>query len=134
MGSQDKTGNSADCGSNQPHQEIRVDSLWNIVFIAGAKIAWNNDTAAGGNAGEKTDDQKDDSAGGTDGGKSIVIRKVADDPCIHHVIQLLKQLTEKQRNGKGQNTAGNRSSCQVDAAFIFFLHKKTSLIQWIWNN
>lgn len=56
--------------------------------------------------GEKTDDQKDDSAGGTDGGKSIVIRKVADDPCIHHVIQLLKQLTEKQRNGKGQNTAG----------------------------
>ena len=97
----------ADDGGNQTHQKVGMNSFGDIFFILGTEVAGDDDAAAGGNACKKTDNQKNNCSGGTNCSKGIIVGKIADNLGIHHIIKLLKQLPEKQRNGKSQNTAGD---------------------------
>ena len=85
-------------------------------IVARAEVARYDHAAADRDAVEKADDKECKVARQTDRRKRVVAGKVAHDPRVGHVVELLKQLTQKQRQRKRDKAARNGTFGQIDVA------------------
>lgn len=67
-----------------------------------------------GEACEKADQRVDDRADRADGGECLVGDEVADDPGVHHVVQLLKEVADHERQGKVDDQTRDAALCHID--------------------
>lgn len=84
-----------------------MDGPDHVFLVSGPVIPGNDHPAAYGDAAEKAYNEKGEVSPGADGGESLVCGKIAQDPGVGQIIELLKQLSEKQRQSKGKNTLGD---------------------------
>lgn len=87
----------------------RVDGLLYAVVILRAEIARDDDARAHRDAVDQTDHQEDQVTGGADGGQRLAAQKIADDQGIRRVIELLKQVAQKQREREGDQRLRDRA-------------------------
>ena len=78
-------------------------SQLNLFAVAGAIVAGDNNPGANRNPIEKTNEQEDSITRGTDSRQGFTAQKVTDDQRVGRVVKLLKQIAEKDRQGKEQN-------------------------------
>lgn len=73
-------------------------TLADVLVVVRAVILRDNDRSAGAQTGEEADDEVQYLRGGAaDGGKRVLADEAADDHGVGHVIQLLEQHTEQNR-------------------------------------
>ena len=108
-GNDEKTEDGCRQRSQQSKEEIGVDGLLQIILIPGAEVPGDDNAAAGGNAAEKANDQKGQIAAAAHRGKGLVAGKVADDPGIRHIVELLKNLPQKNWQREGKNAQSDAS-------------------------
>ena len=101
------TGESVDADDRQQRardeaeRQQRVDGLLHAVVVLRAEIARDDHARTHRNAVDQTDHQENQVAGGADRGQRLAAQKVADDQRIRRVVQLLKQVAQKQREREG---------------------------------
>ena len=94
--------------AEQAQQHRGVDGAGHPVIVPRAEIAGDGHTRAGGRTGEEADHQEHQRARGADGGQGVIPQESADDQRVGGVIELLKELAEKNRDGKhADETPGN---------------------------
>ena len=87
--------------ADQRKHDVRMHRFGNAFEIPRAEIARDHDARAHGCADEKADQQVDEASRRIDRRKRVAAEKVPDDPRVRRVVKLLKQLTQKDRSGKG---------------------------------
>ena len=112
------TGGNAQC-------HCGVDGAAHPVPVLSAEIPRHHHAGAQRDAVDKARQQKDQAAGRADGGQGLAAQKVADDQGVGGVIQLLKQVADKNRQRKQQHTLGNAALYQ--RCFLFRFHSLLSL-------
>ena len=80
--------------------EHGMNGTLQLLEIARAEVTRHDHACAHGDAGDKANHQMDQVAGGADGGEGFAAQKVADDQGVCGVVQLLKQVAQKQGDGK----------------------------------
>ena len=65
-----------------------------------AVVLADDHAGAAGKAQKAADEHIDDGAHRTYSGEGLVGDKIAHHPCIHHVVQLLKEVADHERQGK----------------------------------
>lgn len=89
------------------------------VEIFGTEVLGDDHTGTHGQTIEKADHHENQTAGGTDSCQSVVANKIADAPSIKGIIQLLKDLPQKQGEGEQHQCLPNRAFGQgVGAPFM----------------
>lgn len=89
-----------------------MDGKTHMVIILGSEIPGNHDTCAHGNTVEEADHHVNQTTGGADCGQGIITQEIADYPGVEGVIQLLKNIAQKNRQGKEDHLFPDRSFCQ----------------------
>ncbi len=84
-----------------------------VTFFLGTEGLGNGDGKARTNAHAEAQDQEVDGAGGAYGSQCVGTKELAYNGCIHNVIQLLENETEKQRRGKAKHQLHGRPFSQV---------------------
>ena len=77
-----------------------------------AEIFGDDDTGTHGQTVEEADHHKDQTAGGADGRQRVITDEVADTPGIKGIIELLKNVTKKDRKRKQKHGLPDGSLCQ----------------------
>ena len=103
----------------QSQHDGGMDSLAQLFPVFRPVILGDDHRSPGGQTAEKADQGVDDGAGAAHGGQGLLAHKVSHDERIHGVIQLLKQIAQHQRNGKGQQQPGNAAPGHVRIVFFF---------------
>ena len=85
-------------GHRRRQHDGRVHRLVHLALVTRAEILRNHHARTAGQPAERADEQIDDGPDGTDGGKRLAADVVAHHPGIHHVVKLLKQIAQQQRN------------------------------------
>ena len=94
---------------DEAERQQRVDGLLHAVVVLRAEITRDDHACAHRNAVDQTDHQENQVAGGADRGQRLTAQKVADDQRIRCVVQLLKQVAQKQREREGDQRLRNRA-------------------------
>ena len=84
-----------------------VDRKTHLFLVPRTEIARSHHTGAHGNAAEKADEQEDKVACGADGGKRVIADKISHDQRVGCVIELLKQIPDKNRHCKADHLAAD---------------------------
>ena len=95
--------------------KLDVGGFGEVIFLPRAEIAGHGNTGTDKDALDKTDEHMDERTGGAYRRKRAVAEHIADDQRIHSVIQLLEEVTDKKRNGKADDLAGNRPFGHFDS-------------------
>ena len=103
-----------------------MDGTLELLFFLRTKVAGNDDAGAYGDAIEKADQKEDQVAGRTDCGESVASEKVSYNERVRHVIKLLKEVPEKERNGESDDPFPDRSLCHR-YGFVVCCHQKKLL-------
>ena len=80
------------CGDSK--QNIRVYRPLYIPLISGSKIPGDHNPSSDRNSIKEPYNQKDQTPRCADRGKSCIISKVTNHPCIRHIVQLLQKLSK----------------------------------------
>lgn len=100
--------------SSAPATRPNASSVWMVfcmaVVVLRAEITRDDYARTHRNAVDQTDHQENQVAGGADRGQRLTAQKVADDQRIRRVVQLLKQVAQKQREREGDQRLRNRPS------------------------
>ena len=72
-----------------------------------AVVLADDHAGAAGKAQKAADEHIDDGAHCAYGGEGLVGDEIAHHPCIHHVVQLLKDVARQQRQRKANQMAGD---------------------------
>ena len=89
-----------------------MDGFLRRLIIFCSEIACGDDARAEGDPVKKSHHQKNKASGGADSGKRLAAEKISDDQRIRRIIKLLKQISEKQREGKRDDPLRDRALCQ----------------------
>ena len=84
-----------------------MDGFPDLVVPSCAVVLADDHTCTGGKTQEEADEHIDDGADGAHRGVSGVADIVAYHPGVNGVIQLLEQISDEQRNSKGDDMAEN---------------------------
>ena len=104
-----------------------MDRTLQLVDLSCAIVAGNHDAGSDGDAVEKADKKKNQTSGRTDCREGIASEKVADDQRISSVVHLLKQISEKERKGEGNDTFPDRSLGQ-QCCLLCLIHNSQSFL------
>ena len=85
-------------------------------------MACNENARAQADTVDKAGEQKNQAAGGTHRRQGVAAQKVAHDEGVHRVVQLLKQIAEKNGNCKYQHPLGDTAFGQGDLSFEHPIH------------
>ena len=89
----------------QAEGHVGVDGLFQAVIVLGTEIAGDEHPGACRDAHEKADDQKDQGARGAHRGQSVVSQQIAHDQGVRCVVELLKQVSQKERSRESKDLA-----------------------------
>lgn len=103
-----------------------MDGTLKLLFFLRTKVAGNDDTGSYGDAVEKADQKEDQVSGRTDCGESVASEKVPYNERVRHVVKLLKEVPEKERNGKSDDPFPDCSLCHR-YGFVVCCHQKKLL-------
>ena len=78
-----------------------MDGQMEVFLVLGAVVFGDQHAGAQGGALQQTDDHKDQVGRGADGGQGLFADEVADDQRVGGVVELLEQIAQEDRNGKG---------------------------------
>lgn len=92
-----------------------MDRASKLFLVLCAKISRDHHTAPDGDPVKKADHRECDMTGHTDSSKGVITGEVPNDPRICHIVALLQELTEKQRDRKGDQAPRYGSFCQAPA-------------------
>ena len=71
-------------------------------IIVRSVVAADHDAGADGSSCEEHDDHVDDTCCGPNSGEGVGADEVADDEAVYGVVELLKEVAEKDGQGEGQ--------------------------------
>ena len=111
FGSQKHSHNRQHYTSHKSKRYGCMDCFLQAVLYFCPIISGNNNSGSHGNSIDKSHHQKNQISGRTDCSQRITSKKIAYDQGICCIIQLLKQISEKQWNGKKNNLSGDTSLC-----------------------
>ena len=100
----------------QRHQHGGMHGFFDPRCILCAEMLRNDDARAACKTGKKPDEDIDDRSDASDGGVCFVDACLPDDPGIHHIVKLLKQVADEQRQRKKQQIFGDRAFCHIKIA------------------
>ena len=98
---------------------VNAAAITSVITIAvcTARLTSSDDHArTGGKTHERADQHIDDRADRAHGGKRLVAHKIAHNPRIDGVVELLKQIAEHQREGKGYDVAHDAALRHIHVA------------------
>ena len=90
-----------------------MDRTLHAVVVMRAEMTRYHDSRAACQPREEADEYIYDRSDASDRGIIARDAGLTDDPCIDHVVELLKQVSYQQRNGKGQQVFCNAALCHV---------------------
>ena len=90
FGNEQQTGSRCNQGREESKKEGVVNGLLGIGVVLCPEVPGNDYTAANADTVKETDDHKGQIAATADGSKGAVVGKIADDPGIRHIIELLQ--------------------------------------------
>lgn len=131
IGETDGKGNERDSGKrhdysqNQRHQQSGMDRVMDTIRFSRSVILRDDYACTAGKSRKESDHQIDDRADGADGRERFVADKVADDPCIDHVIELLKEISDHQRQRKHKDMAKDASFRHIDFGTMLLKERKS---------
>ncbi len=99
-------------GGNAEGQR-RMDGQLHPLFILRTEVAGDDHARTGEDAAEEADQHKDQAAGGADGGQRLIAQQIADDQGIGHIVELLKQVAQKQRQSEFNDFLSDRALCHA---------------------
>ena len=107
-GCQRNTGSSQHDTGNQTKGNRCVDGFAHGVVLLGTVCTGDDYAGSHGNTVEKADHHKDQTSGGTDGSQGIVADEITNAPGVEGIVELLKYIAEKYRQGEKQHGLPNR--------------------------
>ena len=100
-------------GEDERHHDRGVDGALDLILLLRAVVARDDNARAAGQPRENADHTVDDRADVTDGGVRGVLARLADDPGIDHVVKLLEEVTDKERQGKENEIPHDRAARHI---------------------
>ena len=101
--SQEYTENAKKDACCQAKGNGGVDGILEMFYVTGAEITGDDYTSTDCHAIEEAHHEKDQVSGGTDSCQGVAAKKVSNDQGIGHVVQLLKKVSKKKGDGKGDD-------------------------------
>ena len=105
-------------GQAQRHQHGGMHGFFDPHRIFCAEMLRNDDTRTACKAGKKPDEDIDDRPDAPDGGICFVDTCLPDDPGVHHIVKLLKQVADEQRQRKEQQLFVDGAACHIKIAIF----------------
>lgn len=96
-GSQDGARNGQKDARGKPESNRRVDGFLHFFYFLRAVIPGDDNSRAHGYSLKETDHQKNQVARRADGGERVAAKKVSNNQGIGGIVQLLKQISQKER-------------------------------------
>ena len=115
-------GEQADDGKQHSHNAGKYDggmgSLGDFVWLIGAEILADDHACAGGKAGKRANEHIHNGRHRSHGGKGFVTDKITYDPGIYHIVKLLEQVTQHQRQRKSEQVTEDAALGHIHAGFF----------------
>ncbi len=131
-GSQDGACNGQKNARGKPESNRRVDGFLYFLCFLRAVIPGNHNPGAHSDALKKTDHQKNKVARGADCGECVAAKKVSDNQGVGGIVQLLKQISQKKRERKGDELLPDAALRQQGGFFCgcFVVHGASIFIRY----